>query len=73
MICVACETLTAIVRKLKDNPKNLQQVQDLSPSIELLNQYIALKESGNWNKETFTKVYVPVFLEEVSQNPKARK
>ena len=67
------DTVLAIVRKLKDNPKNLQQVQDLSPTIELLNRYIALKENNNWNICAFNKVYVSVFLEQVSQSQNARK
>lgn len=61
----------AIVRKLKSNPDNFRQVEDLSPSLELLNRYLELKENGEWNEETFNKVYVPAFLKELRDNPKA--
>lgn len=67
------DTVLAIVRKLKENPNNLQHVPDLSPSIELLNQFLTLKENGKWNKETFNTIYVPSFLKEVSQNTNAWK
>lgn len=61
----------AIVRSLK-NPGRMKQAAELSPSWNLFKKYLALREAGRWNAETFENVYVPVFLKEM-QNAAARK
>ena len=61
----------AIVRSLK-NPGMMKHVSELSPSWNLFKMYLALREAGRWNAESFKNVYVPVFLQEM-QNATARK
>lgn len=62
----------AIVRSLK-NPGRLKQVTELSPSWDLFKKYLALRESGKWNAESFENVYVPVFLKEMKNADARRK
>lgn len=66
-----CDEVWAIVRSLK-YPGRLKQVAELSPSWDLFKKYLALREDGRWNEESFKNVYVPVFLKEM-QNAAARK
>lgn len=63
----------AIVRKLKSNPGNFRHVKDLSPSLELLNTFIELRENGEWNKQAFDEIYLPRFLKEIKDNEHARE
>lgn len=60
----------AIVRSLK-NPGQMKHVPGLSPSWSLFKKYLELRDTGNWNKDTFRKIYVPVFIKEM-QTPEAR-
>lgn len=50
----------------------MKHVPELSPSWGLFKKYLALRDSGKWNMDSFRKIYVPVFLEEM-QNAVARK
>lgn len=62
----------AIVRSLKyANPK-IKHVPELSPSWGLFNTYLRMKENGQWNEETFRKVYVPQFLKEMKGKEQQR-
>ena len=65
----------AIVRRLKpeNNPKGLKQVKDLSPSEELLEQFLKRRDEGVWNKTAFDEEYTPLFLEELKNNPFAKE
>lgn len=57
-----------IVRSWSDPDPDMRHVPDLSPSLELLNKYLALREKGEWNYEKFTTVYLPQFLQEFHDN-----
>lgn len=54
----------AVVRSLRSN-NGITQVQALSPSWDLFNQYRELRDNGNWNANTFKEIYVPQFLKEM--------
>lgn len=65
-----CKECWIIVRSMK-NPIQVKginciQVQDLSPSWDLFSKFRKLKESGNWNNDSFTKIYRPQFMKEMS-------
>ena len=59
------DVVWACVRSMRHSKQGVTQVAELSPSWELFSEYRKLARAGNWNKETFTKVYVPKFLEEM--------
>lgn len=61
----------AIVRSIK-NPGKMKRVAELSPSWNLFKTYLALRDAGKWNIETFQNIYVPTFLQEM-RNEKACK
>ena len=50
----------------------MKHIPELSPSCNLFKKYLALRDAGKWNMESFQNIYVPVFLKEV-QNAAARK
>lgn len=58
-----------IMRSLKSMPKiagvTTLHIPELSPSPELFKKYLCLRDSNNWNKDTFEKLYVPQFLAEM--------
>lgn len=60
-----------IVRSLKAMPKNplgnIYHVPLLSPSKDLWLRHLALKKSGNWDKDTFMSLFAPQFLREMLQ------
>lgn len=62
----------AIVRSLK-NPGRMQHVPAISPSWDLFKQYLALRNAGQWNKESFDKIYVPTFIQEMQSAAAQRK
>ncbi len=55
----------AIVRSLKYGNPHMRHVPELSPSWGLFRLYMQKRESGNWNKDTFERLYVPQFLKEM--------
>lgn len=57
-----------IVRRLGDEPLPLVylHVPDLSPSDELLDEYKALRDAENWNSYTFSTIYLPKFIKEMT-------
>lgn len=55
----------AIVRSLKYGNPRIRHVPELAPSWALFKHYMRLRESDNWNENTFRKSYVPQFLKEV--------
>lgn len=55
----------AIVRSLKYANPNIRHVPELSPSWALFKRYLSLRDSGNWNEDTFRTIYVPQFLNEM--------
>lgn len=63
----------AIVRKLKSNPNNFRHVEDLSPSLELLNIFITLQENDEWDKKAFNEIYLPRFLKEIKGNKRTQE
>lgn len=67
----AFDEVWAIVRSIKPN-SNFIQVQALSPSYSLFQEYRRLSAMGSWNKLAFDKVYVPRFLREMC-NAEARR
>lgn len=66
------DEIWAIVRSLKNKPAWSMHVPELSPSWDLFKKYLALKEAGNWNSQTFHTIYEPQFYEEMKQ-PQAQK
>lgn len=54
----------AIVRSLK-NPGQMKHVPGLSPSWGLFKKYLELRDAGDWNTDTFQKIYVPVFIKDM--------
>lgn len=68
-ISYAYDEIWIITRTLKSVPKcgnvPIYHMPDLAPSSELLNYYLALRNAGNWNKETFETLYKPRFLKEM--------
>ena len=62
----------AIVRSLK-NPGRMKQVAELSPSWELFKEYLSLRDAGRWNTASFQDIYVPAFLQEMSNAAARRK
>lgn len=62
----------AIVRSLK-NPGNMKYVPELSPSWNLFKRYLQLRDSGQWNAETFRSIYVPAFLREIKAGTVRKK
>lgn len=64
-----CSECWIIVRSLK-NPINVsgikcQQVKELSPSWDLFTEYMRLKESEEWNLDSFNRIYRPRFMSEM--------
>lgn len=55
----------AIVRSLKYANQKIKHVPELSPSWSLFKKYLAMRNAGEWNNETFQAVYVPWFLNEM--------
>lgn len=55
----------AIVRSLKSKSDALKQVTELSPSTDLFFRYRNLVKDGQWNKDSFDKIYVPQFISEI--------
>jgi len=51
----------------------MKHVPGLSPSWSLFKKYLELRDAGNWNTDTFQKIYVPVFIEEMQTATARRK
>lgn len=68
----AYDEVWAIVRSLK-NPDSMKHVLELSPSWGLFKKYLALRDAGRWDADTFQKVYVPVFMKEMQTAVARRK
>lgn len=58
--------------KLIEN-KKVRQVAELSPSFQLFQSYLDLKNKGLWNTQAFLDSYVPAFLREAKVEPKFAK
>lgn len=60
-----------IMRSLKSIPKvegtTTLHIPDLSPSPELFKKYLYWREYGDWNKDTFERLYTPQFLAEMHE------
>lgn len=54
----------AIVRSIKNLGK-MKHVPELSPSWNLFNTYLSLRNAGKWNTASFRNIYVPTFLQEM--------
>lgn len=61
----------AIVRSPKHVPQGFIHVPELSPSWELFNKYLELKDKGNWNSDTFRVIYRPQFIAEMEKSREA--
>lgn len=61
-----------IVRSLKSVPHvpntQVYHVPALSPSSDLFYKYLAWRDNGEWNEDTFQNKYVPQFLQEMHGN-----
>ena len=63
----------AIVRKWKDRDNaNIKHVPELSPSCQLLNEYLNARDNGNFGERYFQTSYVPTFINEIFNNKNAR-
>lgn len=60
----AYDEVWAIVRSLK-NPGKMKHVPELSPSWDLFKSYMQLRDTKQWNADTFRNSYVPIFLKEM--------
>ena len=72
-----CSECWIIVRSLK-NPINVsgikcQQVKELSPSWDLFTEYRRLKESEEWNLDSFNRIYRPKFMSEMKAQSYLKK
>lgn len=63
----------AIVRSLKSKSSRLTQVQELSPSWNLFQTYLGLKDRGEWGEKAFAEIYTPQFMQEMQSAPAQRK
>lgn len=61
-----------IVRSFK-NPGQMKHVPELSPSWSLFKRYLQLRDSGRWSEETFHRIYVPAFLNEMKSKVARKK
>lgn len=61
-----------IVRSLKNKPDYVTQVPELAPSSGLYSWYLKTKDEGNWNESTFNSIYVPRFINELTQESKSK-
>lgn len=55
----------AIMRSY-DGTRGYRHVPQLAPSWNLFRLFLSLRDSGNWNRETFEQIYVPQFIAEMS-------
>lgn len=66
---VLCSECWIIVRSLKSQINvsgiKCQQVKELSPSWDLFTEYRRLKESEEWNLDSFNRIYRPRFMSEM--------
>ena len=62
----------AIVQSLK-YPGRMKHIPELSPSWRLFKKYLALRDAGQWNMDSFRNVYVPIFLNEMQDSAARRK
>lgn len=61
----------AIVRSLKNCPKWMQQVPELSPKLDLFFAYRQLANEGRWNYSAFQNMYVPKFMQGLADDRQA--
>lgn len=57
-----------IVRSANNISEWMTYVPALSPSKELFFKYLDLKKKGQWGRETFEEIYVPIFLKDIKSN-----
>ena len=66
---VKCDEIWCIVRSLKNGLPNadvpIYHVPDLSPSFQLFKNYLAWRDQGVWNLQTFEQCYKPRFMQEM--------
>ena len=61
-----------IVRRMKPMNHVIQE-SVLSPTNELLNKYLSLRNQNEWNYETFKSIYVPEFLKQMNTKEARQK
>lgn len=61
----------AIVRSLKNPIRGVQQVEALSPSMDLFFKYQRKSKAGEWNATTFKEMYLPQFVNEMKHSDEA--
>lgn len=62
----------AIMRSVKGAAQGVKQVKELSPSPELFQKYLRLKDAGRWNAGTFRSIYVPEFIKGIKASTEAK-
>lgn len=65
------DEIWVIMRSVKKLPTTksdtiIKQVQELSPSVELLSYYLDMKRAGEWTEENFKFKYVPEFISNIN-------
>ena len=55
-----------IARSVKNQMKDILQVQDLSPSYALLRKFKTIEDQGLWNDKSFDEEYLPDFIKEMA-------
>jgi hypothetical protein len=64
-----CSECWIIVRSLRNQINvsgiKCQQVKELSPSWGLFTEYRRIKELGEWNEDSFNRIYRPRFMSEM--------
>jgi len=71
-LCETNDSVWIAMRSLKEheylmrNFPNIKYVPELSPSYNLFMEYRYLKKQNNWNTDSFTNIYVPQFLHEMT-------
>jgi len=61
------------VRIAKFLPKGWIHYGEATPSRNLLFKIKDLEKNNQWNKKTFQTHYIPFYLKEIKQNPKAKQ
>ena len=63
----------AIVRSMKNPSPKMKQIASLSPDWNLFKTYLNLKESGEWNTDSFQSIYRPQFMSQIAKNADSQK
>ncbi len=63
----------AIVRSMQSPNPHIKQVTDIAPSVDLLTKTKDFEDDGVWSEGLFNKMYVPEYIKEMQDSPKAKE